>query len=308
MDVVIGTRSAVFAPRPRLGLIVVDEEQDSSFKSLSSPLLHARDVAIKRAQLERVPIVLGSATPALETWHNAQTLPHYHLLHLPQRVGSAELPQTCIVQTGPRELGQTTTLLSPELLACLTETLAAGDQALLLHNRRGYAVHLRCTHCGLTVRCTGCGGMLVYHQPDNQARCHRCGKSEPAPQKCLDQTCGGRLERVRLAIQRLEEELRRNFPTARLLRLDRDTMRRREDYAAALQSFEAGQADIMLGTQMVAKGLDFPRVRLVGVIDADAILWMPDFRGRRAGLSACHASGRPRRPARGLIAGPGAML
>jgi len=278
VDVVIGTRSAVFAPCPRLGLIVVDEEQDSSFKSLSTPLLHARDVAIKRGQLEGVPVVLGSATPALETWHNAQTLPHYRLLRLPQRVGSATLPKVRVVQTAARELGQTTTLISPELLHLLSETLAAGDQALLLHNRRGYAVHLRCTRCGLTVRCSGCGGMLVYHQPDQQARCHRCGQAEPAPQTCLDRTCGGRIERVRLAIQRLEEELRRTFPTARLLRLDRDTMRRREDYAAALQSFEAGQADIMLGTQMVAKGLDFPRVRLVGVIDADATLWMPDFR------------------------------
>jgi primosomal protein N' (replication factor Y) len=278
VNVVIGTRSAVFAPCPRLGLIVVDEEQDSSFKSLAAPLLHARDVAIKRGQLESIPVVLGSATPALETWHNAQTLPHFRLLRLSQRVGAAELPQTRIVQTGPRELGQTTTLLSPELLACLADTLAAREQALLLHNRRGYAVHLRCTRCGLSVRCASCGGMLVYHQPDNQARCHRCSKSEPAPQTCLDQTCGGRIERVRLAIQRLEEELRRNFPTARLLRLDRDTMRRREDYAAALQRFGAGEADVMLGTQMVAKGLDFPRVRLVGVIDADAILWMPDFR------------------------------
>jgi len=278
VDVVIGTRSAVFAPCPRLGLIVVDEEQDSSFKSLSTPLLHARDVAIKRGQLEGVPVVLGSATPALETWHNAETLPHYRLLRLSQRVGSATLPKVRVVQTAARELGQTTTLISPELLHLLSETLAAGDQALLLHNRRGYAVHLRCTLCGLTVRCSGCGGMLVYHQPDQQARCHRCGQAEPAPQKCLDRTCGGRIERVRLAIQRLEEELRRTFPTARLLRLDRDTMRHREDYAAALQSFEAGQADIMLGTQMVAKGLDFPRVRLVGVIDADATLWMPDFR------------------------------
>ena len=278
VDVVIGTRSAVFAPLPRPGLIVVDEEQDSSFKSLSAPLLHARDVAIKRAHIEHIPVVLGSATPALETWHNAQTLPHYRLLRLPERVGGARLPAVRIVSTDARALGQTTTVLSPELAAQLRATLADAQQALLLHNRRGYAVHLRCSRCRMTVSCQRCGAAMVYHQTGKQMRCHRCGVRTPVPERCLDETCGARLERVGLAIQRLEEELTRTLPEARLLRLDSDTMRRREDYAEALRSFEAGEADILLGTQMVAKGLDFPRVRLVGVIDADAILSLPDFR------------------------------
>ena len=278
VDVVIGTRSALVAPCPRLGLIVVDEEQDTSFKNLAAPHYHARDVAIKRAQLEQIPCVLGSATPALETWHNAHTLGHYRLLRLTERVAGARRPEVRPVETRSRELGQTTGVLSEELRQRLTETLAAGQQTILLHNRRGYAVFLRCGTCRMVVACVRCGARLVYHQTDRTVRCHRCGVREPAPTTCLDTTCGGRLERLGQAIQRLEEELVRVVPQARLLRLDRDTMRRRDDYARALERFEAGEADILLGTQMVAKGLDFPRVRLVGVIDAGAALSLPDFR------------------------------
>lgn len=278
VDVVIGTRTAVFAPCPQLGLIVADEEQDSSYKSLAAPFYHARDVAIKRAQLEGMPVVLGSATPGLETWHNAQALPHYRLLRLPERVPGARLPEVRLVASGRRDLGQTTTVLSEELAARLVTTVEQGQQAILLHNRRGYAVYLRCAACGVMVSCPRCGAHLVFHQADGKVHCHRCGVQQAAPQRCLDDTCGGRLTRTGLAIQRLEEELRRVVPQARLLRLDSDTMRRREDYAQALGRFEAGEADILLGTQMVAKGLDFPRVRLVGVIDADGALSLPDFR------------------------------
>lgn len=278
VDVVIGTRSAAFAPAPRLGLIVVDEEQDDSFKNLTMPFYHARDVAIKRAQLERIPVVLGSATPALETWHNAQTLPHFRLLRLPQRTAGASLPHTRLLHRPGAGPGQTASVLSADLLHALRDTLAAGQQAILLHNRRGYAVHLRCTRCGIVVTCTRCGARLVYHQPDESARCHRCGLREAVPHTCLDATCAGELERLGLAIQRLEEELTRTLPAARLLRIDRDTLRRRQDYEAALRRFEAHEADLLIGTQMVAKGLDFPSVRLVGVVDADAALSLPDFR------------------------------
>ncbi|MBU0641433.1 MAG: primosomal protein N' [Planctomycetes bacterium] len=278
VDLVIGTRTAVFAPCPNLGLIVVDEEQDSSLKNMSAPFYHARDVAIKRGQIEGVPVVLGSATPALETWYNAAYLKRYRLLRLPERVPGARLPEVRLIATNGRELGQSTSILSARLIANLKATLAAGQQAILLHNRRGYAVYLRCTTCGLTVRCTRCGGHMVYHRSDALMKCHRCGHQHEVPDHCLDETCRGQLQRTGLAIQRLEEELRRTFPSVRLLRLDSDTMRHREDYRVALQRFEAGEADIMLGTQMVAKGLDFPAVRLVGVIDADAALWLPDFR------------------------------
>jgi primosomal protein N' (replication factor Y) len=278
VDVVIGTRSAVFAPCPKLGLIVVDEEQETSFKNLAAPYYHARDVAIKRGQIEHVPVMLGSATPALETWYNVQHRPHFQLIRLPQRVPGAHLPEVQLVQRHGPHAGPGDDMLSPRLRAELADTLAAGQQAILLYNRRGYAAYLRCTKCGLTVRCERCGGHLVFHRAEQTLKCHRCSVRVSVPPRCLDSTCGGRLAQTGLAIQRLEEDLRASIPHARLLRLDSDTMRRREDYQQALRGFENGAADILLGTQMVAKGLDFPRVRLAGVIDPAAALSLPDFR------------------------------
>lgn len=301
IDVVIGTRTAVFAPCRRLGLIIVDEEQETSYKSIAAPYYHARDAAIKRGQIVGVPVVLGSATPALESWYNANHLSHFRLLRLAERVPGAEFPSARRIDTSRRELGQTTMLLAPELIDALRDTLAGGAQAILLHNRRGYAANLRCKECGLVLRCERCGAALVEHRADGQVKCHHCGRATPIPPRCIDSTCGGELERVGAGIQRLEEELKRVAPTALVLRLDSDTMRRREDYAATLQAFERREADVLLGTQMVAKGLDFPDVRLVGVLDADAALSLPDFRapervfqllmqvagraGRRAGAS-----------------------
>jgi primosomal protein N' (replication factor Y) (superfamily II helicase) len=278
VDVVIGTRTAVFAPCPRLGLIVVDEEQETSLKNLAAPFYHARDVAIKRGQIEHVPVVLGSATPALETWHNAQSLPHYRLLRLRERVPGARLPETRCVAHAERGGDGPPTILARRLLDELRTALAAGQQAILLHNRRGYAAFLRCQRCGLMVACPRCDAHLVLHSQEARVKCHRCGYQAAAPSTCLDDTCQGKLERTGLAIQRLEEELQRTLPQARLLRLDSDTMRHRDDYRAALDRFTQHEADILLGTQMVAKGLDFPAVRLVGVIDADAGLLLPDFR------------------------------
>lgn len=278
VDVVIGTRTAVFAPCRRLGLIVADEEQEGSFKNLQAPFFHARDVAIKRGQIERIPVVLGSATPALETWTNAKHLPHYELLHLPERVPGARLPTVKLVETGRHDPHQASNALSPALARRLRDTLAAEQQAILLHNRRGYAVYLRCARCGLTVTCDRCGAHMVYHRADERIKCHRCGAWGPVPTHCLDDSCQGRLQRAGRGIQRLEQELQRLFPDARLQRLDSDTMRHRGDYAAALQRFATHEADILLGTQMVAKGLDFSGVRLVGVLEADAALWLPDFR------------------------------
>lgn len=311
VDVVIGTRSAVFAPCPRLGLIVVDEEQESSLKNIATPLYHARDVAIKRGQLEGVPVVLGSGTPALETWHNATQRDHYELVRLDARVPGARLPQTRLVRA-EAESQHAPRVLSMALEAELRQTVSDGQQAILLHNRRGYAVFLRCTRCGLIVKCARCGRHMVFHHVDAALKCHHCGLRRDVPAHCLDETCNGRLVRSGLAIQRLEEELARLLPDARLLRLDSDTMKRRDDYQAALARFEGGAADILLGTQMVAKGLDFPGVRLVGVIDADAALSLPDFRaaervfqlivqvvgraGRRSGDSLALVQTGPRTP------------
>jgi primosomal protein N' (replication factor Y) len=278
IDVVIGTRSAVFAPCPQVGLIVVDEEQDDSFKSLALPYVNSRDVAIKRAQLEQIPVVLGSATPALETWHNAQNLAHYRVLRLPERVGGLALPIARAIAFGKSARGEVAGVLAPELVEAVAKTLSAGQQVILLHNRRGYAIYVRCQRCGLVVVCQRCGTRLVYHRADERLHCHRCGLRQGMPPACPDRTCRGKLIRVGQAIERLQEELSELFPKARIQRLDRDTMRRREDYAQALRRFESGEADILIGTEMVAKGLDFPRVRLVGVIDADAALAIPDFR------------------------------
>ncbi len=278
VDVVIGTRTAVFAPCPRLGLIVADEEQETSFKNLAAPYFHARDVAIKRAQLEQIPVVLGSATPALETWTNANKLAHYELLRLPERVPGAQLPDVKLIEMPRPAPGQAAAILSSALVHRLEETLQTRQQAILLHNRRGYAIYLFCQACGMPVTCRRCGAHMIHHRADNRMKCHRCGASTDIPTQCLDSSCGGELKRTGLGIQRLEQELQRRFPNARLQRLDSDTMKRREDYAAALEAFASGQADILLGTQMVAKGLDFARVGLVGVLEADAGLWLPDFR------------------------------
>lgn len=278
VDVVIGTRTAVFAPLPDLGLIIVDEEQDQSLKNLAAPRYHARDVAIKRAQMRGAAVVLGSATPALETWHNAQTASHFRLLRLPQRVGDARLPEVQIVAAGDGRADGAQGMLSPPLEDAIRETLASGEQIVLLLNRRGFAAQLRCPSCGLLARCPRCTAALVYHRADHVARCHACHLSMPPPATCPDATCGTKLVPTRLAIQYLHDLLAQRFPQARLLRLDSDTMRRRDDYAHALQAFEQRQADVLLGTQMVAKGLDFPGVALVGVIEADASLWIPDFR------------------------------
>lgn len=276
-DVVIGTRSAVFAPCPALGLIVVDEEQEGSLKNLAAPYYHARDVAIMRARLRGVPVVLGSATPALETWYNAAHQPHDVLLRLPERVPGAVLP-TVRLAAAPRPGDGDGQILAPVVALRLRETVAGGAQAIVLHNRRGYAAFLRCVACGLAARCERCGAHYVLHQAERMLKCHRCGQRRDLPGHCLDDSCRGRLVRSGLAIQALEEELGRLLPGVRLLRLDSDTMRRRGDYEAALRRFEAGEADVLLGTQMVAKGLDFPRVRFVAVIDADAALALPDFR------------------------------
>lgn len=276
-QVVIGTRTAVFAPCARLGLIVVDEEQETSFKSLAAPFYHARDVAIKRAQIERIPVVLGSATPSLETWYNVRRLDHYHLLPLPERVPGAVPPQVKLVANDRRRLGDEGALSEP-LRFELCECVARGEQAILLHNRRGYALHLRCRACHLPISCPRCDTPLVYHRDAECLRCHHCGHTAEPPRVCLDSTCGGPIELIGTGIQRLEREITRLVPKARILRLDSDTMKRREDYAKALAAFASHDADILLGTQMIAKGLDFPAVRLVGVIDADAAFGLPDFR------------------------------
>jgi primosomal protein N' (replication factor Y) len=291
--VVIGARSAIFAPVQDLGLIVVDEEHDTSYKQDQLPRYNARDVGVKRAQVERVPILLASATPSLESYANAKA-GRYMRWALDERVGPGRLPQVRIVDLGaerralaaqgaPRERQ-----IGPILQRALGDTLEAGAQAILLLNRRGFANHIACTDvvCGWSMRCAHCDvGMVLHrgaHLPKGHVvRCHHCHSEQRVPDLCP--VCSRRVGTLGAGTQRLEEELSRLFPGRlvegdTLLRLDSDTMRTARDYFEALSRFGAGEVRVLVGTQMVAKGLDYPNVRLVGVVNADTALGIPDFR------------------------------
>ncbi|MCZ6654791.1 MAG: primosomal protein N' [Planctomycetota bacterium] len=277
--VVIGARSAVFAPCRDLGLIVVDEEQENSYKSQQSPRFHARDVAIKRAQLLNIPVVLGSATPSLETWHNCRVHDHYESIHLTSRVADLEMPKVEVVDMRYEEHARHGAhLLSRLLEKRLGDTLARGEQAVLMLNRRGYAQVLYCPKCKNRVLCHNCKAGMVFHQLTGEAVCHHCFAKIPAPRSCADPCCATRLIPLGLGTERAEAEVRRKFPEARIQRVDSDTMKNVRAYEKVVSDFEARKFDIMIGTQIVAKGLDFPFVSLVGVLSADTALYQPDFR------------------------------
>jgi len=277
--VVIGTRSAVFAPCPDLGMIVVDEEQESSYKNLQSPRFHTRDVAIKRAQMLAIPIVLGSATPSLETWQNCDRLAHFERIELPRRVSGLPMPEVDFVDMqieGQQRKG--IHLLSRRMEKCLTETLDAGQQAILLLNRRGYANYLVCARCRTPIVCQNCRTNMVFHQTTGKAICHHCSAGMTVPKRCGDITCGGTLIRFGMGTQRVEEEVKTKFPDVRAARADSDTMTHARHYDHLVRDFESGEIVILIGTQMIAKGLDFPNVSFVGVVNADTSLAVPDFR------------------------------
>ncbi|HEX7552909.1 MAG TPA: primosomal protein N' [Geothrix sp.] len=276
-DLFVGVRNAVLAPLRDIGLIVVDEEHEGSYKSEEHPRIHARDLAIKRAQLEGCPIVLGSATPSLESWQAAQG-GRYHLLRLRQRPEGITLPTVAIVDLRDafRQLRRKV-ILAPPLMQALTETMARGEQALLLLNRRGYENFWMCRACGKTLGCPHCAISLTYHRGDFRLRCHLCGHETVPPEACPD--CGAdHLRGVGEGTEQVEEHLRQLFPAARILRLDRDTTRRRGSFEAGLLAAESGEVDILVGTQMLAKGHNFPALTLVGVINADQGLKVADFR------------------------------
>jgi len=277
--VIIGTRSAVFAPCPRLGLIVVDEEQEPSYKNQQAPRFHARDVAIKRAQLASVPVVLGSATPSLETWTNAHRHERYECIRLPRRVAGMPLPTVHVVEMrSEHRIRKGVHLLSRLMERKLAEALERGEQAVLLLNRRGYASYLFCPSCGRRVVCPNCKVNMVFHKTIGQAVCHYCRARFNVPRTCPDESCRHKLVRFGVGTQRVEEELIRKFPSARIARVDTDTMRRAEQYERLVEDFEHRRIDVLAGTQMIAKGLDFPFVSFVGVVSADTALAIPDFR------------------------------
>ncbi len=278
IDVVVGTRSAVFAPLPALGLVVVDEEHDASYKQEESPRYNGRDVATVRAREEGALVVLGSATPSMETYQHARSGRYEHVV-LAHRVLNRPWAAVRLVNMREEYAEQgPDTIFSETLRTAIDERLRREEQVLVLLNRRGFATAVFCRQCGNTIECPNCSVSLTIHGRERRrARCHYCNYSVVAPKMCP--TCAAPyLEQVGVGTQRLEEEAARLFPGARIARLDRDVANRRGATAALLARFGAGDIDILIGTQMIAKGHDFPRVTLVGVISADVGLGLPDFR------------------------------
>ncbi|MGE5472187.1 MAG: primosomal protein N' [Bacteroidota bacterium] len=273
-NIVLGTRLAIFTPLPRLGLIVIDEEHDASFKQQDGMRYSARDVAVFRAHQRGIPILLGSATPSLESWANAQS-GRYRLLTLKERANpEASLPQVHVLDTRPMVLQEG---VSAALVAAIKERLARGEQSLVFLNRRGYAPVLACPACGWVSRCTRCAANMVLHLADRRLRCHHCGCEHRVPKACP--TCGNQdIHPFGRGTQRLEVWLQETFPEARILRVDRDSVKSRKQWEAMLARIHGGEADILVGTQMLAKGHDFPKLTLVGVLGADSALFATDWR------------------------------
>lgn len=275
--VVVGTRSAVFAPLENLGLVIVDEEQETSYKQEEMPRYHGRDVAIMRAKLENALALLGSATPSMETYHHARD-GKYELLTMASRVENRNLAAVEVVDLRQDFLQtQKTNPISQALHAGIAECLSFGAQALVLINRRGYSWSVLCRSCGASVQCANCSISMTYHKNRNRLECHYCGSLQAVPQVCPK--CGSKyIYFFGEGSEHLEERLRKEFPGARIARLDRDTARTKRQYQETLGAFASGALDILVGTQMLAKGHDFQRVTLVGVVSADSSLSLPDFR------------------------------
>jgi primosomal protein N' (replication factor Y) len=277
VDVVVGTRSAIFTPLANLGLIVVDEEHDGSYKQEESPRYHGRDVAVVRGRAANALVVLGSATPSLESYHNAQN-GRYELVALKKRVLDRPLADVRIVDMREEYAAEgPDVILSSPLREALTNRLEKGEQAIVLLNRRGFATVVFCRQCGETLECPNCSVSLTVHKAAGRARCHYCNFARPLPKVC-GKCAGPYLEQLGFGTERVEAEVRALLPLARVGRVDRDTIRRRGAIATLLASFARKEIDVLVGTQMIAKGHDFPRVTLVGVISADVGLGLADFR------------------------------
>ncbi|KYD07211.1 primosomal protein N' [Saccharococcus caldoxylosilyticus] len=273
---VVGARSAIFAPFENLGMIIIDEEHEASYKQEENPRYHARDVAIYRARLHGCPVVLGSATPSLETFARAKK-GVYELLTLPKRISDNGMPDVHIVDMREELRSGNRSMFSRMLFEKLKERLHKGEQSVLFLNRRGYSTFVMCRDCGHVIRCPHCDISLTYHRAGQRLKCHYCGHEEPIMYRCP--SCGS--EHIRFfgtGTQKVEEELTKLLPEARVIRMDVDTTSRKGAHEQLLSKFGEGKADILLGTQMIAKGLDFPNVTLVGVLAADTMLHLPDFR------------------------------
>jgi primosomal protein N' (replication factor Y) len=294
--IVIGARSAVFAPVDQLGLIVVDEEHEHSYKQEEAPRYHARDVAVVRGARERAVVLLGSATPSVESYYNARK-GKYSLLEMHSRATEQKLPVVRVVdlrlESRKGEKG-TPGVFSEPLKEGIRQRIEKGEQTILFLNRRGYSSSLQCPKCGYVAGCPNCSVSLTFHRAKHLLMCHICGHSEAAPVRCPKPECGdGAIRYAGLGTERVEETLVRLFPKARIARMDRDTLQKKDDYRRILTEFRTGRIDILVGTQMIAKGLHFPNVTLVGVLYADLSLHVPDFRaGERTFQLLTQVSGR----------------
>lgn len=299
--VVLGARSAVFAPLENIGIIVVDEEHDGSYKQEREPRYNARQVAIKRAMHHKALVILGSATPSMESYYYAME-DKYTFLDLPRRIGESVLPEIEIVNLKNDFEEKRGRIIGDTLTGEMLEVLSRGEQVMLFMNRRGFSAFLLCYECGNVIRCPYCDITLTYHKTGHTIKCHYCDYHRPAPSVCP--FCGGhKLSTPALGIQKVEEELREYFPGITYIRMDRDTTRGRDSHHRILSSFAGRKAQILIGTQMIAKGHDFPGVTLVGVVLADVSLYLPDFRSlERTYQVLTQVAGRAgRREARGKV-------
>lgn len=292
--IVIGARSAVFAPVEPLGLVVVDEEHEHSYKQEEAPRYNARDLAVVRGQQEGAAVVLGSATPCMESYHNVQRK-KYGLLSLTERVDNIQMPIVRVIDmrsAARKEKGAG--IFSPQLREAILQRLEKNEQVMLFLNRRGWSSSLQCPECGFVAECPNCSVSLTYHRAAQQLMCHICGHIETAPKKCPETKCGNVAIRFSgLGTEKVEAALEKGFPSARVKRMDSDTLKRKEDYRRILGDFRTGKIDILVGTQMIAKGLHFPNVTLVGIIHADLSLHIPDFRaGERTFQLLTQVAGR----------------
>jgi primosomal protein N' (replication factor Y) len=292
--IVIGARSAIFAPVDPLGLIIVDEEHEHSYKQEEAPRYHARDVAVKRGQQESAVVVLGSATPSLESYYNVQK-GKYAVLELPDRVDDQKMPLVRVIDMRQEaRKGKGTPIFSERLKEAITLRLERTEQVMLFLNRRGYATSMQCPKCGYVAECPNCSVALTYHRSRQKLLCHICGHDVSSPTVCPNEKCRNPAIRYSgLGTEKVEDALTMLFPQARVRRMDSDTLKRKEDYRRILGDFRTGRIDILVGTQMIAKGLHFPNVTLVGIIYADLSLHQPDFRaGERTFQLLTQVAGR----------------
>ena len=292
--IVIGARSAIFAPVDPLGLIIVDEEHEHSYKQEESPRYHARDVAVVRGQMEGAVVVLGSATPSMESFHNARR-GKYELLDMPTRVDDQKMPVVRVVDMRAENRKQKgIPIFSTPLKEAITKRLERKEQTILFLNRRGYSTSLQCPDCGYIAECPNCSVSLTFHRREAKLLCHICGYSAKAPTVCPEKKCSNAAIRYSgLGTEKVEDTLAKLFPHARITRMDSDTLKKKDDFRRILNDFRAGKIDILVGTQMIAKGLHFPNVTLVGIIYADLSLHIPDFRaGERTFQLITQVAGR----------------